>query len=400
MSVTESDLRAGIKKLFEPQRSEAPCAVGAELELIPVDASSSARVLASPPEKSRTVRVLRGLSTSRHWTERTYQGDPPSWILPDGACISFEPGGQIEVSSAPHPTASATISSVSDLVAQITAAMSTEGIDLIAKGVDPYNAIESVPLQLRRERYTEMTRYLDTLSPSGVQMMRQTAALQINVERGEDSVKRWRLLNGLAPFVLALFANSSEYAGRDTGWASYRSYFWRTLDPSRTGLAAPDGAPEDGYFEFAMEAFAMRGRADGKAYRSFRDICRNSDIDETDWQFHLSTLFPEVRAKEHFELRSADTIAIDELAAPIVFITSLVYDAESAEAAASVLPLPTLALLERAGRVGIRATDIRKLCVELATLSVEGAHRLGRQYVTDEHIEIARNYFERKLRLD
>ena len=137
----------------------------------------------------------------------------------------------------------------------------------------------------------------------------------------------------------------------------------------------------------AMEAFAMRGRADGNAYLSFRDFCRGSDIEEADWQFHLSTLFPEVRAKEHFELRSADAIGIDELAAPIVFVTSLVYDAESADAAASMLPPPTLVLLERAGREGVDDAEIRELCARLAILSVEGAHRLGQQYVTDEHLE-------------
>jgi hypothetical protein len=93
-------------------------------------------------------------------------------------------------------------------------------------------------------------------------------------------------------------------------------------------------------------------------------------------------------------------MAIDDLAAPIVFVTSIIYDPESADAATSILPLPTLALLERAGREGIRDAEIRKLCAELATLSVEGAHRLGQQYITDEHLAIARNYFERKLGLD
>jgi glutamate--cysteine ligase len=245
-----------------------------------------------------------------------------------------------------------------------------------------------------------MTRYFDTLSPSGIQMMRQTAALQINLERGEDAVGRWRLLNSLAPFVLALFANSSRYAGRETGWQSYRSYFWRTLDPSRTGLAAPDGDPVEGYFEFAMEAFTMRSGSDNGGYRSFREHLREAKVDETEWHFHLSTLFPEVRAKEHFELRSADTISLDQLAAPIVFVTSLVYDPESAEAAASILPLPTLELQEHAGRIGVRDPGIHKLCAQLAALSIEGAGRLGQHYVADEHLEIARNYFERKLSLD
>jgi glutamate--cysteine ligase len=212
-------------------------------------------------------------------------------------------------------------------------------------------------------------------------------------------VERWQLLNATAPFVVALFANSSQYAGRETRWQSYRSYFWRTLDPSRTGFAAPDGHPGDGYFEFAMEAFAMRG-ATATGYPSFRQRLHDFNLEEEEWEFHLSTLFPEVRAKEHFELRSADTIEIDELAAPIVFVTALLYDSESAAAAASLLPRPTLELLERAGRAGVHDAEIHRICTQLATISVEGARRLGGDYVTDEHVEIARNYFERKLSLD
>ena len=57
-------------------------------------------------------------------------------------------------------------------------AMSKAGIQLLARGVDPYNDIEDVPLQLNRDRYARMTRYFDSIGPSGVLMMRQTAALQ------------------------------------------------------------------------------------------------------------------------------------------------------------------------------------------------------------------------------
>src|SRR5258705_2612310 len=114
--------------------------------------------------------------------------------------------------------------------------MQIVSIVLLALGGVRYNDNEAIPLQLHRDRYTGMTSYYDSIGPSGVQMMRQTAALQINLERGGDPKSRWRLLNALAPIVVALFANSRQYARKATGWASYRAQVWRTLGPSATGI--------------------------------------------------------------------------------------------------------------------------------------------------------------------
>src|SRR5688500_6694903 len=216
------------QRLFAPTRPSAPHAIGLELELIPVHRSTRARALATNNEHTSTSEVLSRLGRREGWEEQVNSGDPPSWTLEDGTRISFEPGGQIEISTAPQSTASAVIDTTQGLAAKLRAAMSNAGIELLACGVDPYNDIDGVPLQLHRDRYTGMTRYFDSIGPSGVQMMRQTAALQMNVERGEDPKSRWRLLNSLAPVVVALFANSGEYAGRSTEWASYRAQLWRT----------------------------------------------------------------------------------------------------------------------------------------------------------------------------
>ena len=58
------------------------------------------------------------------------------------------------------------------------------GMDLEAVGVDPYNDITEVALQLHRPRYERMTRYFESIGPSGIRMMRQTASLQINIDAG------------------------------------------------------------------------------------------------------------------------------------------------------------------------------------------------------------------------
>jgi glutamate--cysteine ligase len=385
------------QRLFGPTRSATPHAVGLELELIPFLSATHRRALGRRDADPSTAAVIAGVGTREGWTEQTAGDDPPSWTLPDGAHISFEPGGQIEISTAPHPTASAVIDAAQALVAMLRDAMTNAGIELLASGVDPYNDVSAVPLQLHRDRYTGMTRYFDSIGPSGVQMMRQTAALQINVERGENPAARWRLLNALAPIVVALFANSREYAGRATEWASYRARLWRTLDPSRTGIIYDEKRHVERYLEFALDAVSMRGGSDGAAYRPFRDRIRDSATERDDWLFHLSTLFPEVRPKEFFELRSADTIDPAALAAPVVFVTGLIYDDEAARHAADLLGAPSEELLERAGRLALADREIRRIAPQLIVHALNGARRLGGQYIRPAQIADADGYFARLL---
>src|SRR5207237_7345365 len=157
------------------------------------------------------------------------------------------------ISTRPYATASSVVDSTRTLVALLRNAMQREGIELIARGVDPYNGIDAVPLQLHRDRYTGMTRYFSSIGPSGVRMMRQTAALQINLERGEDPKSRWRLLNALAPIVVAVFANSREYAGTSADWVSYRAQLWRSLDRSRNGIIYDEDHYAERYLDFALD---------------------------------------------------------------------------------------------------------------------------------------------------
>jgi glutamate--cysteine ligase len=387
------------QRLFAPSRSATPHAVGIELELIPLLRASHKPALALAPNPTSTVGILSEIARLKGWTEQAAGDDPPAWLLPDGGRISFEPGGQIEISTAPTPTASTVITTTQALVGLLRQSMAESGIELLACGVDPYNDITAVPLQLKRERYTRMTRYFERIGPSGVRMMRQTAALQISLEHGADPLARWRLLNALAPIVVALFANSRDYAGRSTGWASYRSQLWRTLDPSRTGIAYDDSDPAARYLEFALDAGAMRAPEDERR-RSFREWIVDHVVDRDDWTFHLSTLFPEVRPKEFFELRSADTVEPEDLAAPVVFVTSLVYDDASASAAADLLGAPSADLLERAGRDGLRDSAIHSTASQLVRCAMDGARRLGADYIAPSHIEDAARYFARALSTD
>ena len=398
MSLTEAKLLDDIRRLFfSPQDSLTPHTVGVELELIPVLASTRLPALPRGGEPQSTATVLSRLGTREGWLEQSVENDPPSWTLADDAHISFEPGGQIEISSSPHATASGAIRSTQSLVATIRDAMQRAGIELIACGVDPRNGIEAVPLQLHRDRYARMTRFFDAIGPSGVRMMRQTAAVQINVERGRSPLARWTLLNSLAPHIVALFANSGRYAGKRTDYASYRAHLWRTLDPSRTGLPCDSTDPAARYLAFALNATAMRSSDGTRPWLTFRDWMKAEAVSDEDWQFHLSTLFPEVRPKEFFEIRSADAIDSDHLAAPVVFVTGIVYDDESASTARQLMPSPSGELLERAGRLGLADPEIHRVVSRLTELALSGARRLGREYIAEGDVAVAREYFARAL---
>ncbi|MFL5485457.1 MAG: glutamate-cysteine ligase family protein [Gemmatimonadaceae bacterium] len=396
MSLTEAQLLEDVRqRLFAPSKSVFPRAIGLELELIPIHRGTHGRVLAVDDKRKSTSELLSRLAEREGWREQSNDSDPPSWLLSDGARISFEPGGQIEISTSPHATASSVIASTQSLAALLREAMTVDEIDLVARGVDPYNDIDSVPLQLHRARYVGMTRYFDSIGPSGVQMMRQTAALQINLERGEKPASRWRLLNALAPIIVAMFANSREYAGRATAWASYRAHLWRTLDASRTGIVYDESRYAERYLDFALDAIAMR--KGGRGYQPFRSWIQDSSITAEDWIFHLSTLFPEVRPKEFFEMRSADTIEPDALAAPVVFVTGLVYDEPSATSAAEILDAPSNDLLEYAGKFGLANPEIRRLVSQLIPVALAGARRLGEDYISARDVQTAAEYFDRVL---
>jgi len=371
--------------------------IGAELELIPFDAETRRLVPVAPGEGRGSLPVMRAIALHAGWIEVPADGDPPSWSLPGGGRISFEPGGQIELSSAVAPTASGLIRDLQCAVQILASSFEREGISLEAVGVDPYNDIADVALQLHRSRYERMTRYFDSIGPSGARMMRQAASLQINVETGAHPYERWRLLNALAPYVTAIFANSPVYAGDPPRHRSHRAHLWRTLDTTRTGLPVDTEDPASTYLRFALGAGAMM-YGGGAPFPSFAEWMGTGAPAMEDWELHLTTLFPEVRPRRYFELRSADAIPPEYLAAPIAFIAGLVYDEATSVAAFGILDLREIGLLESAGRTGLGDSTIRARSAQLVDLALAGCESLGSAYLSKADLEAAADFFDRYTR--
>jgi glutamate--cysteine ligase len=369
--------------------------IGAEVEIIPVD-SSSGRPIPLEAGPISTLEILRRAGGALGWHERrSAKANVPEIELPDGGRITFEPGGQIEISSAPNASVTGLVARLQEVVSAIGEA-APENVRILSVGVDPTTRIEDVAPQLSADRYRRMLDHFNRIGPSGAKMMRQTASIQICVDAGETPSVTWRTLNALAPYMVSIFANSPRYAGVDTGYKSYRRHIWATLDPRRTGVLGFGDDPAEEYLEFALGAPAFLMPDVNGASATFSHWMTR-DASESDWCTHLTTLFPEVRPRGYFELRSADVVAPEWYAAPIVFVSGLVYHKPTLEAAAELIA-PDRGLLARSARCGLTDPTLGATSVELCDLALAGATALGEPFVSATEIATAAEFFERYTR--
>lgn len=387
-AVLEADLALRVA----PRPSEQPGAVGAEVELIPFDSDTLQRSALFGDARA-IVSLLRRFGADRCWREQRTDKGTPCFLLPSGGTITFEPGGQIEYSAPPARAATALLAHLRATIEPLRAFARAEGVTLVAAGIDPHHGLDGAPMQLHAERYERMAAYFATIGDAGARMMRQTASVQVCVELGSDPPSRWRLLEALTPYLVAIFANSSRYAGTDSGYRSFRAEGWRMLDPSRTGLAGDTRA----YLAFALGApDIMRRTPDG--YAPFAEWLDAGRATLADWHHHLTTLFPEVRPRGYFEVRSIDAIDPDWYAAPLALVCGVAYDARAAAAAADLLGAPDATLLRRAGIDGLGDPVIASRAADLVTIALDGCRSLGAAFFAPAELERARAFFDRFTR--
>jgi glutamate--cysteine ligase len=319
-----------------------PGTVGVELEWLVCDETDPSL----PVDHERVTRSLACL-------------DGPG-TLPGNGTLTGEPGGQVELSSAPAAAIGGCVASASLDLSAMRDALRPAGLKLVGQGLDPLRLPSRV---LRQPRYAAMEEFFDRGGPWGRIMMCSSASVQVCVDAGLERDGpagfrfRWRLLHALGPVLVAAFANSPMHNGRPTGWKCSRQAVWTRLDPGRTrapagaepapaGTGAADGAEAaDPRFEFARYALdaevmcvrrAGSGRWSAPAGLTFRDWLRGAGQRRPtadDLAYHLTTLFPPVRPHGHLELRVIDAQPADGWIVPTAVVAALLDDPVAADAA-------------------------------------------------------------------
>lgn len=263
----------------------------------------------------------------------TLRAGSPALPLQHGGTVTLEPGGQVEISSRPHPTLAELHAAVSADVEQLGAMLEACGLVLGDTGVDPHR----VPRRLlSTPRYDAMEAAFGRRGTSGKIMMCSTAGLQVCLDAGpaDELAQRWAAVHAVGPPLLALFANSGRFAGRDTGWASARQQAWRGIDPSRTRQVGTGPDPAAAWARYALDAALLcvrrpDGAWDVPAGVTFADWIRGAlgpRPTYADLDYHLSTLFPPVRPRGYLEIRYLDTQPGRAWFAPAALLHALLAD--------------------------------------------------------------------------
>lgn len=403
MRLSRSELRSDVRDvLFGMGSGDSDLhRVGMEVELIPVRERTGEVV--HPRAASGTGEALARVATKLGWRGRVSDARVSRFELPGGGAFSFEPGGQVEYSSAVYPSVDALCAAIDRSLSPVISTFGELGIKALTRGIDPLNSAESAVLVLDDERYRRMARHLAdfgvTAALAGWRMMRQTAAIHLNLELGPHPLKRWVLANQLAPYLVGIFANSSIYEGSPVGFRSFRAQQWRELDPARTGLVVGDHPddPEDpieAYLDFALRAPILFLGDDDAARRPLSDWLDQGAVDLDIWRRHLSTLFPEVRARGYLEFRGIDALDPSDYAAPAVFAAGILYDERASREAGELLPSASRDALAQAGRSGVYDAAFCSVANELWRIAFDGARRLE-HFIGLRARSVAERFFRR-----
>jgi glutamate--cysteine ligase len=288
--------------------------------------------------------------------------------------FTAEPGGQVELSSPPADGLAAAVAVVEPDLARFTEVARRHGVRLVGAGIDPF---APPPRILDAPRYAAMEAYFDGWGPSGRAMMRSTASVQLNVEAGragaapDDACRRWHLLHQIGPALAATFSTSSRHATPAPAWAGHagmRQGVWGTLDPAR--CAAPDVAAGEtvpqAWARWVLDAPLMVvRRPEGRPWTAPPGVSFRRWIAEgaavvpdraapgpADLAYHLSTLFPPVRARGHLEVRYLDQQPGRWWRVPVAVVSALLEDDALADAVTLVCA-PTAGRWRESARLGL-----------------------------------------------
>ncbi|MFW8595568.1 glutamate--cysteine ligase [Cribrihabitans neustonicus] len=356
-----------------------------------------------PYEGERSIlAVLEGLRDGHGWAPLT-EGGHLIGLTKDGANISLEPGGQLELSGAPLETIHETCDEVNAHLRDVKDIADKIGVGFIGLGAAPVWKHEDMPL-MPKGRYKLMDSYMQEVGTMGTTMMRRTCTVQVNLDFSSeaDMVQKMRVALALQPVATALFANSPFLDGKPNGHKSWRSKVWRHLDADRTGMLPfvfDEGFGFEAWVQYALDVPMYFVYRDGEYINalgmSFRDFLKGElpalpgeKPTLSDWADHLTTLFPEARVKKFIEMRGADGGPWRRLCALPAFWVGLTYDQGALDAAwdlvkgwdAETREALRVAASEQGLQAKVNGISMHELAREVVAISESGLkarHRPG-----------------------
>ncbi|HQZ32474.1 MAG TPA: glutamate--cysteine ligase [Arenimonas sp.] len=343
--------------------------------------------------------MLRGL-TRFGWQPYEEKGKLIA-LLKDGASVTLEPAGQLELSGAMLQDIHETCRETNQHLREVKTVGEELGLGFLGMGFQPKWRRDEMPW-MPKGRYKIMREYMPKRGNLGLDMMTRTCTVQVNLDFSSeaDMVKKFRVSLALQPIATALFADSPFTEGKPNGYLSYRSHIWTDTDPDRTGMldfVFEDGFGFERYVDYLLDVPMYFSYRDGEyidlSGQSFRKFLRGELAalpgqlpTMKDWADHMTTAFPEVRLKKFLEMRGADGGPWNRLCALPAFWVGLLYDSEALDAAWDLVKDFSMdernalrdGVPKHALKLPFRGATVRELALEALKIAGEGLKRRNR----------------------
>jgi len=319
-------------------------------------------------------------------------------LLRDGASVTLEPAGQLELSGAALETIHQTCVEVGTHLKEVRTVADELQLGFLGMGFQPKWRRDQMPW-MPKGRYQIMKSYMPKVGQLGLDMMTRTCTVQVNLDYGSeaDMVKKFRVSLALQPIATALFADSPFVEGQPNGYLSYRSHIWTDTDADRTGMldfVFEDGFGFERYVDYLLDVPMYFSYRDGIYHdasgQSFRDFLKGklpalpgALPTLRDWSDHMTTAFPEVRMKKFLEMRGADGGPWNRLCALPAFWVGLLYDDAALDAAWDLVKDFTReerhalrdGVPRQALKLPFRGATVRELAIEALKIAQAGLRR-------------------------
>lgn len=247
--------------------------------------------------------------------------------------ISLEPAAQLEISIAPRESISCIMDIYHSFRRMMDNPLKKRGCHLEACGYQPSDRVNDLPL-IPKKRYEYMDRYFQEVDTRGRNMMRGTASTQISVDyRSEqDFVQKIRCAYLIMPAIRLLTDNCSVFEGEPAKERLIRARIWEHVDADRCGIVPHLFDESFGFESYAQYVWHVPliflPTENGPVYAGKKRACdlfADRLMTKDDVEHVLSMVFPDVRLKHYVEIRGADAMPPEYIAAYLALIKGIFF---------------------------------------------------------------------------
>lgn len=306
--------------------------LGAEFEHFLVDKATLRSYRYDEPNGQKDLaNKLNGMG----WHIFLKEGDAPLGLEKEGNTITFEPGGQFEISLRPLESVKEIDALYRRLMDEIHSVM-IESQALVGLGYHPSSKIESLPL-LPKKRYDFMYQYFKTHGAKSHNMMKGTAATQVSIDYTSeaDFIKKFRVAYFLSPVFAALWDASPIFEGEIFQKSHLRAGIWEETDRPRSknmpGVLEKVYGFAD-YTKYLLSVspifFPQNGGYESVGDTPLEQLLEDRHFDTALYEHVQSMVFPDVRLKKYLEIRMADAMPYPYNLSVFAIVDALFYNVD------------------------------------------------------------------------